>query len=87
MTMAMTELARQHRLVCPTLALRPVEELVLWYSDIDLSLSGRNITYRCPECGIVMTIPQEEFMERDSSLELRCNNCRGEPDERSGGMK
>ena len=80
------ELAKLHQRSCPTLALRPMAELLLWYADLDLRLLGEVVRYRCPECGILLNMPVGEFLERDSSIDLRCNDCRGEPEERVGAM-
>lgn len=80
------QLAMLHKRTCPTLLLRPDEELLIWYADLDLSISGENVHYRCPECSLRLSMPLEEFVEHDSSIELRCSECRGEREERGGGM-
>ena len=80
------QLAMQHKKACPTLTLRPIEELLVWYADLDLRVSRDSVNYRCPECGLKLLMPIGEFLEHDSSLELRCGDCRGDCEERGGAM-
>lgn len=76
----------QHKMACPTLTFRSVEELLVWYAYLDLRVSRDSVNYRCPECGLKLSMPLEEFLEHDSSLELRCSDCRGDREERGGAM-
>ena len=80
------QLVRLHRRSSPALSNRPETELLLWYADLNLCVSGENVEYRCPECGTGLIMALEEFLERDSSEDLRCDDCRGELAERGGAM-
>lgn len=82
----MRHLAMLHKRLSPRLARKRTREMLLWYADLDLSLSRKTVHYRCPDCGKALTMPQDEFLERDSSNDLRCGYCRGELGERSGGL-
>lgn len=80
--MSFEQLAMKHRLACATLSMRRIEEMVLWYADLDLRVTGDGVTYRCPECNLKVTMPLAEFLECDSSVQLRCGDCRGYREER-----
>ena len=80
------QLAKLHRTRAPRLSRRPTKQVLLWYADLDLHVSKRVVDYRCPECGKEISMPSEEFLERDSSDDLRCSDCRGDVDERVGEM-
>jgi hypothetical protein len=84
MDMDVEQLAMKHRLACTALSMRPIEELALWYADLDIRLVGDAVSYRCPECGLKVMMPLIEFLECDSSLQLRCSDCRGSREERGG---
>jgi len=80
------QLVKLHQGRSPTLSHKPRTELLLWYADLDLRVVREKVEYRCPECGTSLTMPLEEFLERDSSDDLRCSDCRGELEERGGAM-
>ena len=81
-----SQLAKLHKRISPRLSRKRTREMLLWYADLDLSVSRRMVHYRCPDCGKGLTMPQDEFLERDSSSDLRCGYCRGELSERNGGL-
>jgi DNA-directed RNA polymerase subunit RPC12/RpoP len=80
------QLAELHRRRSPRLSHTPTREMLLWYADMDLQVSKRVVNYRCPECGRELSVPSEEFLERDSRDDLRCSDCRGDVEERGGEM-
>lgn len=86
MVMDTEQLLRLHRRTSAALSHKPRSELLLWYADLDVQVSGNKVRYRCPVCGTGLAMPLEEFVERDSSDDLRCGDCRGELEERGGGM-
>lgn len=83
--MGLQELAQMHREASPVVAQKPLQAIMLWYADLDVNLEQR-INYRCPSCGVSLTMSLEEFVEKDSNEDLRCQECRGELEERGGPM-
>ncbi len=80
------DLALMHQEMSRTLATMPKEQVLLWYADLGLEVQGQKVTYLCPSCGKEMRRVMEEFLERDSSADLRCSFCRGDVEERGGPM-
>lgn len=80
------DLALMHQEMSPTLAVVPKEQVLLWYADLGLEVQGHRVAYRCPTCGKELKRAMEEFLERDSSADLRCGFCRGDTEERGGPM-
>jgi hypothetical protein len=84
--MDMKKLAEAHKEACATLWEAPVELLLLWYADLGLEVEGGRVAYHCPGCGTRRNMALDEFLLRDSSDDLRCNECRGYLEERGGPM-
>ncbi|MCS7206398.1 MAG: hypothetical protein NZ951_00420 [Dehalococcoidia bacterium] len=84
--MNLKELVSAHRAHSPRLSGKPLEAVLLWYADLGLEVWDEEVRYHCPSCGIVLTVPVEEFVVRDSNEDLRCDACRGELEERGGPM-
>ena len=80
------DLAVMHQETSPTLSSMPREQVILWYADLGLEVHEHRVTYHCPSCGKELSRVVEEFLERDSSADLRCSFCRGDVDERGGPM-
>lgn len=84
--MNLKDLLTAHRANSPILAKKPPEALLLWYADLGLEVWDEAVRYHCPSCGKPLTMPVEEFVHRDSNEDLRCDDCRGELEERGGPM-
>jgi predicted RNA-binding Zn-ribbon protein involved in translation (DUF1610 family) len=78
------QLATLHQARSLRLARKPRKHMLLWYADLNVQVSRRAVEYQCPECGSSLSMPTEEFIERESSSDLRCNPCRGFHEERGG---
>lgn len=82
--MDLQELMAHHRRLNPVLAARRDEEVTLWYADLGVEVRGEMVSYHCPRCGLRLRSMVDEFIHSDSNSELRCDQCRGDPEERGG---
>jgi len=77
-------LMAHHRQINPVLAARREEEVTLWYADLGVEVLDEMVSYQCPRCGRPLAVLVDEFVHLDSNSELRCDECRGFPEERGG---
>ncbi|MBM3947515.1 MAG: hypothetical protein FJ315_09005 [SAR202 cluster bacterium] len=84
--MDLRQLAAEHSEMSNTLSRWKPQQILLWYADLDASVQGENVAYRCPHCGANTSMRVEEFVSQDTNLDLYCNDCRGELEERGGPM-
>ncbi len=82
--MDLRELASEHRSMSHTLSKWKPQQILLWYADLDVRVDGESVAYLCPHCGAKAAMRVEEFIHQDTDLDLYCNECRGELDERGG---